>query len=83
MHGRPGCGKTVLSSTVIEHTLRHRRNNTDIDIAFHHFTFSENSKQYVSGLLRALLLQLSNQLENGDATLTQLTKTYKAGEPPI
>jgi ankyrin repeat domain-containing protein 50 len=83
MHGRPGCGKTILSSTVIQHTLRHRRNNTDIGIAFHYFTFSDNSKQHVSGLLRTLLLQLSNQLDDGDATLTQLSETYKDGEPPI
>jgi ankyrin repeat domain-containing protein 50 len=83
MHGRPGCGKTILSSTVIQHTLRHRRNSTDTAIAFHYFTFSDNSKQHVPGLLRTLLLQLSNQLDDGDATLTQLSKTYKEGEPPI
>jgi ankyrin repeat domain-containing protein 50 len=83
MNGRPGCGKTILSSTVIKHTFRHRRSNPDVGIAFHSFTFSDKSKQHVSGLLRTLILQLSNQLHDGNAALTQLSKTYKDGEPLI
>lgn len=83
MHGRPGCGKTVLSSTVIQYTLRHRRNNPRIGIAFHYFSFSDSSKQKVSGLLRALLLQLSNQLDDGHAALTHLHNIYQSGEAPV
>ncbi|KAF7503583.1 hypothetical protein GJ744_003611 [Endocarpon pusillum] len=83
LNGRPGSGKTILSSTAIQYTLRHRRSNPRIGIAFYYFSFSDNSKQDVSGLLRALLLQLSSQLKDGHAALANLHNTYKSGEPPV
>jgi ankyrin repeat domain-containing protein 50 len=83
LNGLPGCGKTVLSSTAIQHTLRHRRSNPRIGIAFHYFTFTDDAKQNVSGMLRTMLLQLSNQLDDGHAALIALHNTYKAGEPPV
>jgi ankyrin repeat domain-containing protein 50 len=81
--GRPGCGKTVLSSTAIQYSLQHRRSNPSIGIAFHYFSFSDDSKQDVSGLLRALLLQLSNQVEDGDADLSSLHDTHKDAHAPV
>jgi len=81
--GRPGCGKTVLSSTAIQYSLRHRRSNPSIGIAFHYFSFSDDSKQDASGLLRALLLQLSNQVGDGNADISSLYSTCKDAQPPV
>lgn len=82
MNGRPGSGKTVLSSTAIQYTFRHRRGNRHIGIAFYYFTFSDSSKRNVSGLLRTLLIQLSSQLDDGNAALAHLKNISRHGEPP-
>jgi ankyrin repeat domain-containing protein 50 len=47
------------------------------------FQLRGNSKKSVSGLLRALLLQLSNRLDNKHAALTQLHTSCKDYEPAV
>jgi hypothetical protein len=81
LKGFAGCGKSVLSSTIIQHTLRHRRSNPSIGIAFFYFTFSDDSKQDTSAMLRALILQLVAQL-NDQQTLPRLHQSYPGGTPP-
>jgi ankyrin repeat domain-containing protein 50 len=83
INGRPGCGKTVLSSTAIQYSLRHRRSDPRIGIAFYYFSFSDDAKQDVSGLLRAVLLQLSNQVGDGDADISSLYDKHKDAQPPV
>ena len=83
LNGFAGCGKSVLSSTAIQYAFRHRRSDPRIGIAFFYFTFNDMSKQDVSGMLRALLLQLSNQLDDGHVDLTSLHSRYRDGVPPV
>ena len=83
LNGFAGCGKSVLTSTIIQYTFRHRRSNPHIGIAFFYFSFNDSSKQDVSGLLRAVLLQLSNQSNGTQVSLTRLHGSCKNGEPPI
>lgn len=80
--GFAGCGKSVLCSTAIQHTFRHRRGDKSIGIAFFFFTFNDESKQDASAMLRALILQLSSQLNDGDAFLSSLHDSYRNSCPP-
>ncbi|KAL2136905.1 hypothetical protein VTI74DRAFT_66 [Chaetomium olivicolor] len=64
LRGFAGAGKSVLSSTIIQYTFRHRRGNPRIGIAFFYFTFNDESKQDTSAMLRALIQQLASQLKN-------------------
>ncbi len=82
LNGFAGSGKSVLCSTAIQFALRHRGSDPNVGIAFFYFTFNDESKQNVSAMLRALLLQLSSQLQDGHADLTRLHESYKAGTPP-
>ena len=82
LSGFAGSGKSVLSSTTIQFAFRHRRSNPQIGIAFFYFTFNDESKQDESAMLRALLLQLSGQLEDGHLDLARLYESYKTGIPP-
>ncbi|KAL9124786.1 MAG: hypothetical protein Q9175_008178, partial [Cornicularia normoerica] len=82
LNGFAGSGKSVLCSTAIQSALRHRRSDPDVGVAFFYFTFNDKSKQDDSAMLRALLLQLSSQLRDSHADLTQLHDSYKAGVPP-
>ncbi|KAH0435445.1 hypothetical protein CcaCcLH18_04837 [Colletotrichum camelliae] len=59
-----GCGKSILCSTAIQHILQHQKSSQDIGVAFFFFAFDDTGKQDVSGLLRALILQLSGQQSN-------------------
>ena len=81
LNGFAGSGKSVLCSTAIQYVLRHRRSDPRIGIAFFYFTFNDESKRDESAMLRALVLQLSIQLQDGYANLTRLYESYKTGTP--
>ena len=81
LNGFAGTGKSVLCSTAIQSVLR--RPAASIGIAFFYFTFTDESKQDESAMLRALLLQLSNQLDDGFSDLTQLHDSCKSSTPPV
>ena len=83
LNGFAGCGKSVLCSTIILHTFRHRSSNPRIGIAFFYFAFNDQSKQDASAMLRAVLLQLSTQLQDKHMDLTRLHNSYKPGIPSI
>ena len=72
----------MLCSTAIQFAFRHRGSEPLVGIAFFYFTFNDDSKRDESGMLRALLLQLSSQVQNGEADLTRLYHSYKDGVPP-
>jgi hypothetical protein len=55
----------------------------EVGIAFFYFSFNDESKQDDSGMLRALLWQLSGQLRDGEKDLEQLHALYKSGTPPV
>ncbi|KAK2731698.1 ankyrin repeat protein [Colletotrichum kahawae] len=59
-----GCGKSILCSTAIHHILQHQKSSQDIGVAFFFFAFDDAGKQDASALLRALILQLSEQQGN-------------------
>ena len=82
LYGFAGCGKSVLCSTAIQHTLRHRRSNPRIGLAFFFFTFNDDTKQDASAMLRALVSQLSSQLNDNDALLSRWHTSYSNAMPP-
>jgi hypothetical protein len=57
LYGIPGCGKTILSSTVVEHLLQHCHNNVRIVTAYFYFDFNDTQKQDPELMLRSLLCQ--------------------------
>ena len=61
LHGKAGCGKTILSSTMVENVLHHCRQAVDFGSAPFYFTFSDKAKQTYEALLRSLAAQLGTQ----------------------
>lgn len=82
LNGFAGCGKSVLSSRVIQYAFRHRRSNPRIGIAFFFFTFNDNGKQDTAAMLRALVLQLSGQLDDSYGLLSLLYNVHRHATPP-
>ncbi|KAL4769179.1 hypothetical protein BDW60DRAFT_210265 [Aspergillus nidulans var. acristatus] len=83
LNGFAGCGKSVLCSTAIQHTFRAMRQRHGVGIAFFYFSFTDEAKQDDNGMLRALLLQLSGQLQDGERNLEQLHALHGSGSPPV
>jgi hypothetical protein len=81
LRGFAGCGKSVLSSATIQHTYLHLRRRPKAGIAFFYFSFSDSSKQTAEAMLRALILQLSGQIQ-GDSQLPALYRRHREGTPP-
>ena len=79
LNGFAGSGKSVLCSTAIQFVLRHRRSNPRIGIAFFYFTFNDESKRDESAMLRALVLQLSTQAQDGQADLVNFYNFHRTG----
>ena len=82
LNGLAGCGKSVLCSTAIQHTFRHKRSNHRIAVAFFYFTFNDESKQSESAMIQALILQLSGQSSDAQTDLTRLHNSNSTGIPP-
>ena len=58
MYGKAGCGKTILSSTVIEDVRLRCENAQDAVLALFYFSFSDSRKQSYESLLCSLVAQL-------------------------
>ncbi|RII13199.1 hypothetical protein CUC08_Gglean004499 [Alternaria sp. MG1] len=58
LHGIPGCGKTILSSTIIEHMLQHCENDIQKVTVYFYFDFKDSQKQNSEAMLCSLLRQL-------------------------
>lgn len=82
LNGFAGCGKSVLSSTVIQHAFCHRRSCPDIGLAFFYFTFNDETKQDTSAMLRALIIQLVGQRKDQESLLSSLHHSYCDATPP-
>jgi hypothetical protein len=62
LYGIPGCGKTILSSTIIEHLLQHCQDDSSMVTAYFYFDFNDAQKQDPELMLRSLLRQLLQRL---------------------
>ena len=58
LFGIPGCGKTVLSSTVIKHLLDRRDSDATLMVAYFYIDFSEEKTQLPENMIRSLLKQV-------------------------
>ena len=59
--GIPGCGKTVLSTTIIERLMETCSHDPRFALAYFYFTFDDQAFQSVEGMIRSLVAQLCTQ----------------------
>lgn len=71
LYGKPGCGKTVLCSTLVEDMRVFSEASEDAKLAIFYFTFSDQRKQSYDDLLRSLAAQLGVVTEQGLILLQQ------------
>ncbi|KAH0538097.1 hypothetical protein FGG08_005309 [Glutinoglossum americanum] len=61
LHGIPGCGKTVISSTIIDNLWKGYIQDSNAHLAYFYFDINDIQKQTVRGCLGSLLRQLSER----------------------
>ncbi|OBT38491.1 hypothetical protein VE00_11148 [Pseudogymnoascus sp. WSF 3629] len=61
LYGIPGCGKTILSSTVTQDILLYCTNDPGKVVAYFYFDFTDADKQKPELMVRSLISQLSEQ----------------------
>lgn len=76
LHGIPGCGKTVLSATIIDH-LQHL--DPPRVVLYFFFDFSDSDKQSLDKLVRSLVAQLYSKRENTRKELDKLFLSCESG----
>ncbi|KAJ0133227.1 hypothetical protein HZ326_23694 [Fusarium oxysporum f. sp. albedinis] len=76
LYGLPGCGKTVLSTTILDHLM----NIDDHIILDFFFDFSDTTKQTVDGMLRSLVFRLYKLGLSSSRELDGLFKSHHDGK---
>ena len=80
LYGIPGCGKSVLSSTIIEAILEHCHSNSDCSVLYFFFDFNDEEKQQPDKMVRSLIAQLSSQSKTTPQSLLSLYSSCLNGE---
>lgn len=78
LHGLAGCGKTVLSATIVDH-LQKMEESRDCVILEFYFDFSDMAKQKIDSALRSLVFQLYN-LGLHPKDLDRLYESHRDGQ---
>lgn len=64
LHGIPGCGKTILSSTILQNVLDQYSEKSNSAVLFFYFDFNAPEKQRHEKMIRSLICQLSKHSDN-------------------
>ncbi|KAL2802727.1 hypothetical protein BJX63DRAFT_425838 [Aspergillus granulosus] len=78
LRGLPGCGKTVLSASVIENVMEVKTTAIGVAVVYFYFDFSDDKKQVMGGMIRSILSQLAAQCSTYPSVLEDLNLQYGA-----
>jgi predicted ATPase len=78
LHGIPGCGKTVLCSTIIEYLRQNKEDPSHIILDFF-FDFKDKEKQSLDNLVRSLVAQLYSGCDHSRKELDTLFSSCEDG----
>ena len=80
LHGIPGCGKTILSSTIIKDIEKYCQLNPARVVTCFYFDFNDLEKQQPQKMLRSVITQLFFQSQSTPQTLKSLFSSCTSGE---
>ena len=80
LYGIPGCGKSVLSSTIIKDVSKHYSPNPSLAVLYFYFDFNNIEKQRHEKMIRSLICQLSSQHVSTPQALESLHSSCMNGE---
>jgi hypothetical protein len=80
LYGIPGCGKTILSSTVLQNVLQYCHDDPGKVVAYFFFDFNNAEKQDPELMLRSLICQLSQQSVKISVSLDAMFASCENGQ---
>ncbi|KAM0802047.1 ankyrin repeat-containing domain protein [Usnea florida] len=80
LHGIPGCGKTVLSSAIIQSTFGYCESRTNSVVLYFYFDFNNFQKQQHGHMVRSLVSQLLSYNHTVPSKLSELYSSCMSGE---
>ncbi|RDW91705.1 hypothetical protein BP5796_02870 [Coleophoma crateriformis] len=80
LYGKPGCGKTVLSSTAIEEIQDCFETASNRAVAYFFFSFTDSEKQKPQNMLRSVIAQLLRQRDTVHNAATNMYSAHLNGE---
>ena len=80
LHGIPGCGKTILSSTIIEDIFYHCHHDPTKAVIYFYFDFNDDEKQQHEKMTRSLITQLSSRHRGTSRVLAAFFSSHMNGE---
>ena len=72
LYGKPGCGKSVMSSTIISEVLNEHQSGHRTAVAYFFFDFNDSQKQKPEHMIRTLINQLFTNTPGALAILESL-----------
>jgi Cdc6-like AAA superfamily ATPase len=76
LHGIPGCGKTILSSTIISYI---EKTYPERLLLYFYFDFTDSGKQTLENVVRSLIGQLYRKRTDAQMVLDSLFSSYENG----
>ena len=85
LYGIPGCGKSILSSTVLEDLLGRADQCTGSAVVYFYFDFNDPQKRRADLMLRSILAQLLRKCAEIPVAVAALFSSCKSGlqQPPL
>ncbi|KAH8803296.1 hypothetical protein F5884DRAFT_903864 [Xylogone sp. PMI_703] len=80
LHGIPGCGKTVICSTIVEDIIASHSSDPKVTIGYFYFDFNDVAKQRYENLIRSLIIQFSSQSMEVSESLSSLFSSCQDGQ---
>jgi hypothetical protein len=80
LHGIPGCGKSILSSTIVENVRGYCLNSLGKTVAYFYFDFNDAQKQTPGMMIRSLIYQLLQQCLTMPISLGALFSSCQNGK---
>lgn len=80
LYGIPGCGKTILSSTILQSTISYCQSRTDSVVLYFYFDFNDGEKQSHEKMIRSLIIQIASQRASTSQTLESLYSSCAHGK---
>ena len=79
LYGIPGCGKTILASTIVEDVFQHCHLDPTLAVAYFYFDFRDAERQWHEKMIRSLIMQLSVQNAGTPQALESLFSSKMSG----
>ncbi len=80
LYGIPGCGKTILSSAIIQETIRYCGSRSKSVVLYFYFDFNDTEKQLHEQMIRSLISQLFVHCATVPSVLEMLYSSCTNGE---